>query len=268
MKYDVIVPFHIKDNNTFKWCIDGIKQLPNVNRILVVCNREYWSGLMAEGVYLFDENKVVEGLHSKSFNNPRWGWYFQQILKIGMADWVETQYFLVVDADTVFLRPVEFFFNLGKPLYATGTEYHKPYFDTIGKILGFHPNREYSFITHHMMFNKALVIKMRESFEKSRFWHDSVSSLVSSNDSLSLFSEYETYGHFIKEFFPDELTIRPLKWTNFAIEPTDKDIKRLSKIYDYCSFHLYSRESKSSIRKFTRRLKFELKLLNERKNSK
>lgn len=264
MKFDVIVPFHIKDDKTIEWCLIGIKQLPEVDNIIVVSNKKYRRRIEDLGVIFFDEDCVVEGLTAQTVKNGRWGWYFQQILKLGMADWVESHYYLVVDADTVFLRPIVFFNENQKPLYAFGSEYHKPYFTTFEQLLNFKANREYSFISHHMIFNKSLVVEMRNKFVKESTWYETIISLAKSSETESLFSEYETYGHYIKKFHPEELNIHSLKWSNFACEPYAKVIKRLSNFYDYSSFHFYSRKNNSLLSRSIRKIRFELKLVKEK----
>jgi len=265
MKLDAIVPFHIKDIGTIEWCLKGLKQNPDIGNIYVVCSCKYSNLVESFGVGFLDENQVVPGLKADSSVSKRWGWYFQQIIKLAMADLVETDYYLVVDADTVFLRPVNFFNKSGKPLYAIGSEYHLPYFKTIKELLNFTPKREYSFIAHHMIFNRHLVIEMREKFKKHEWWFDNILSMANSSNSISLFSEYETYGHFAKEFYPDEINIRQLKWSNFAIEPNEKIIRRLSRYYDYSSFHFYSREKKALFDLALRKFRFELKIIKDNK---
>lgn len=264
MKIDVVVPFHIKDDLTLDVCIQGLTRQAEVARILVVSNLKNRRRIESAGAVFLDEDEIVAGLTSKSFTHSRWGWYFQQILKLGMADWVETEYYLVVDADTAFLRPIGFFNQLGKPLYATGTEYHQPYFTAFEQLLNFKANREYSFIAHHMVFSKLIVLEMRKKFYKRLFWYDNIISLMGSSESSSNYSEYETYGHYLKTVHPEELYLRPLKWSNIAIEPSERVFHRLSKYFDYCSFHAYSREDKSLKSRINRKFHFEWMLMKEK----
>jgi hypothetical protein len=263
MKIDVIVPFHSKDRDTINWCIKGIQKHLDPARILVVCSQESRQFVESTDAIFFDEDRVVEGLTVQSFPHERWGWYFQQILKLGMADWVESDYYLVVDSDTVFFRDVALFNLQGNPLYAVGKEYHKPYFDVFERLLGFSANREYSFLAHHMVFNKHIVREMRERFPEDP-WHLSIIRYVEPQSpwhSLSQFSEYEIYGHYIKILHPDEVNLRPLKWIDITLKPSSRLFQRLSRYYDYCSLHAYLREDVSIARQIRNRIKFELKML-------
>ena len=116
MIVDAVVPYHAKDRDLLRWNIAGIRNCLDVSRILVVCNRKCKLDVERVGATFVDEESVVEGLDISSFSHWRWYWYFQQILKLGMADKVDTDYYLVVDSDTVFLREVSFFNDRGRPL--------------------------------------------------------------------------------------------------------------------------------------------------------
>lgn len=263
MKIDVIVPFHSKDGDTFNWCVQGIRKLSDTRRILAVCDQTCQSLVESAGAVFFDENKCVEGLTSRSFDSWRWGWYFQQILKLGMADWVETDYYLVVDSDTVFLRNVPLFNPNGKPLYATGTEYHKPYFDVFERLLGFNANREYSFTVHHMVYNKHIVREMRGRFP-DKPWYANIVKYVEPQApwfSESQFNEQDTYGHYIKALYPDQVNLRPLKWVNVSSKPSRALFHRLAKHFDYCSLHSYLRSNVSLSIRARNRVKSEMEIL-------
>ena len=169
------------------------------------------------------------------------------MLKLGAADLVNTPFYLVIDSDTVFLRRVPFFSEDGRPLYATGTEYLGRYFETFQRLLGFSPLREYSFITHHMIFSVEIVKEMRDAFTGINTWETNLLSGIFGNSlegggcfsegPTCYFSEYETYGHYLKARHPRGFRIRPLKWHNVPIPPSRYLLGRLSKLFDFCSFH-------------------------------
>jgi hypothetical protein len=262
MKIDVVVPFHRKDMSTVSWCFQGIKMNIDHARILAVCSKDCQKQVEEYGVVFIDEDTVVPTLTAASVPDKRWGWYFQQILKLGMADWVETEYYLVVDSDTVFLRSTPFFSKDEKPLYATGTEYHQPYFDVFEQLLGFKAQWNYSFTVHHMMYNKQLVLEMRSRFPEKP-WYTNIVKLVKPQApwfSISQFNEQDTYGHYIKQMHPEEVNLRKLKWINVAYQPTPELFQRLSKYFDFCSFHAFLREDRSLWQCIRNRFKLELRI--------
>lgn len=242
--YDIVIPFHNKDSENLPYCIQGVRKNLSFNNIFVVSSIENKDFIDRFSVTFIDEDKVIEGLTSKSFTGKRLGWYLQQLIKLGMADIVETDYYLFVDTDTVFFRQVDFFSDTGKPLYATAEEYYKPYFRKFYQLFGFNANREYSFIVHHMIFSKKMVKKMRADMQGGQKWYLNILkdvNLNSTKNELISFSEQETYGHYLKKYYSKEFIIRDLEWENVGFFPNKYTIFRLSSVFDYCSFHLHRR---------------------------
>ncbi len=245
MRIDAVVPYHPKDQELLPWCLNGIhNNLDEVCRVLVVCNKEYRVEAELAGGIFVDEDSVVPPLSVQSCAHDRWSWYFQQILKLGAADLVDTEYYLVVDSDTVFLKKVLFFNDAGKPLYATATEYHRAYFEVFREILGFYAKREYSFTTHHLIYNRDIVKEMREGFRGEKPWYKNIIRYVEPQppwQSISQVNEQELYGHYIKEVHPEEVNIRPLRFSNLSVVPDEQLIQKLAQTYDFCSFHAWAR---------------------------
>jgi hypothetical protein len=159
-----------------------------------------------------------------------------------MANTVASDHYLVVDSDTVFLRKTCFFNGNGKPLYVPANEYHLPYFHTIERLLTNKTNREYSFIAHHMVLSRKLVLEMLAQIDGNGKWYRKIINTVQIDDTFenrSNFSEYETYGHYVKATHPEEINLRTLKWANVQFEPSIYTIFRLSTIFDYACFHSY-----------------------------
>jgi len=244
MLIDAVVPYHPKDRDLLPWCLNGIRNnLDEVSRVLVICNKECRVDVERVGGIFVDE-EFVGDLTVDSHPHPRWPWYFQQILKLGAADIVETDYYLIVDADTVFLKPVSFFNGKGKPFYAPASEYHRTYFETFRQILGFHAQREYSFTVHHMVYNRHLVKEMREKFRDEKPWYKNIIRYVEPQppwQSITQVNEQEVYGHYIKAIHPEEVNLRPLKFSNITAIPDAAMIQELAKRYDFCSFHAWAR---------------------------
>lgn len=244
MIIDAVIPYHPKDKELLHWCVSGIRDHLDVARILVVGSQECRPDVKRVGATFIDEDSVVEGVTASTCPGERWGWYFQQILKLGITDQVNTDYYLAVDADTVFLREAAFFNASGRPFYATAIEDHKPYFDVFEQLLGFRANKEYSFTVHHMVYNRRIVEEMREQFRDQKPWYMNIIRYVEPQApwfSISQFSEQETYGHYIKALYPDEVNIRPLPWNIYAVVPTAQMLKELARGFYFCSFHSWLR---------------------------
>jgi hypothetical protein len=199
------------------------------------------------GVLFLDENTVVDGVHNELIDHQRWGWYFQQILKLGIAWREDNSHYLVVDADTVFLRPLRFMSSHGRSFYDVSNEYHPPYFETFERLLGFAPIREHSFITHHMVFRCDKVRQMCSAFRPDPVWWKNIVDCLApglQNKSRSQFSEYETYGHWMQVVSPEDMAKRDLRWRNVADHPSARRIARYAREYDFVSFQEYLREER------------------------
>ena len=163
----------------------------------------------------------------------------QQLLKIYAPYIIKdlTEYYLILDSDTIFLRKVSMF-EEDKPLYNTGSEYHIPYFIQMNKL---HPSLykvyERSGICHHMIFKKEYIEEIKnliENFHKNELWKIILEKIDINELKNSGFSEYETYFTFIYLNHRESFKIRNLNWQNGNSIPSDSNL-------DYISIHWYIR---------------------------
>ncbi len=118
--------------------------------------------------------------------------------------------YAVVDADTVFVAPVELMRN-GKYVFGRTNQHHVPYFQTYRKLLGQEAPRLPSFIADHMIFDCAIVQELLaeiESRHPGKKWHEAVLESIDSAETSS-FSEFETYGHFVARRHPHQFSSAP-----------------------------------------------------------
>jgi hypothetical protein len=178
------------------------------------------------------------------------GWYFQQFLKLQFAfEDTADDYYLIWDADTIPLRPLRFFDCAGRMLLTKAAEYHAPYFETYRKVLGEEPRREFSFIAQHILVQKSVARAMLRQIERQLPGADNWAwkiMRVLPDHGLNLFSEYETYGHYVKQHHPDRAVFIERNWSRRGAKlaargvPRELDLKRLAKDYDYAAFELAS----------------------------
>ena len=168
---DVVIPTCSKDLEVLNLCIRGVKaNCKNVRRIIVVSPEH-----VTDEAEWFDENHYPFSKQEVAFylnhmnqaaadkflrESGRVGWYYQQLLKLYAAYVIPgiSSNVLIVDSDTVFLRPVEFISPEGGGYFATSGEYHQPYFAHAARLLPelvkLYPNQ--SGVTHHMLFPSPL----------------------------------------------------------------------------------------------------------------
>lgn len=173
------------------------------------------------------------------------GWYFQQFLKYAFAEVSNSDdHFLIWDADTILLRPLAFLSEAGKPIYTEATENHSPYFETFEALFGRKADREYSFISQHQMIRKSILREMLSDIERrfpsSRNWAWAILENLR-GQGTNLFSEYETYGHYLKWKYPDSFEVRRLRWDRHGEKyagypPSLKKLRAVKNDFDFLAF--------------------------------
>jgi hypothetical protein len=244
---DVVITFHPKDSDTLENCLFGlINNVKNVRNIYLVTSDEpnisgyenlFW---IPENKYPFTHQDVKDVLNLCEREKNRTGWYYQQVLKLYTHIVIPTlsEYFLILDSDLIFTKPIQFFYN-GKPAYTYGHEpLLKCYLDQVFKVL---PNLDmnkikYAGIAHHMIFNKTILNELYELVEKIHqmdFWKAFL-KCRSSDESCGC-SEYELYFHYINQYHSNEIYLRKLTMTE------SNTVKIINFDYDMVGCHSYLR---------------------------
>jgi len=148
-------------------------------------------------------------------------------------------HYLVVDSDVVFIKKTRFF-NSGRMLLTKGVDFHKPCLDCCEKLLGMPANEKYSFVAHHMLIRKSIMVELLDYLGKKfrKTWYDAVLDNINYRE-ISPFSEYETYGYYLKKNYPKEFEGREL--TNSQRFKMRDILKILLNQVDYVTFHSYKK---------------------------
>ncbi len=177
------------------------------------------------------------------------GWYYQQFLKMEFANFCDKEYYLCWDADTIPLRRIDMFSEDGTPFFDVKSECQDRYFSTINKLFGFSKVIAKSFVSEHMIFNKALMLEMISDIEKTAFdgdkYYEKIFSAAGSENIDLGFSEFETYGTWVAMRHTSAYRLRNWKSfrnTNFFVDIKDlsqEDIDWLARDYDAATFEKY-----------------------------
>ena len=237
--FDIVIPVGPNDLQIIKKQIEFTrKNIIGYRKIYIITPQ---SDLKLDGCIMIPENIFpfsLETVGEYNIKNDRRGWYLQQLIKL-YAGFIIPEIldkYLVLDADTFFLKPTTFYKD-GKCLYNYGVELHTPYFLHMQKL---HPDlkrRELykSGICHHMMLETKYIrelFNIIESLHNETFYNIFLKNVDIHETSGA--SEYEIYFNYMYYKHPTEIILRKLTWAN---------VTKLffSYKYDYVSYHWYHR---------------------------
>lgn len=239
--FDIVIPLGPNDREVIEQQIVYTKQ--NVIGYRNIFLISYDPSIHIEGCTTIDETlfpfslETVIEIHGQT---DRVGWYLQQLLKLYAGTVIPNilERYLVIDADTFFLKPTTFILD-NKCLYNYGNEYHKEYFEhmfrmdpTMSRV-----HSEQSGICHHMIFETKYIsemIKKVEEIHKDIFYSIFLKCVAEEVQITSGASEYEMYYNYMLQHHRDKITIRPLKWDNVKTLDAANEM-------DYVSLHWYNR---------------------------
>jgi hypothetical protein len=275
-RVDVVVACLKRDLPKLSLACRNLQRFVAMKQLHVITARrdfKYFEDALGREVALIDENEMIPTVTLPALKviplarlSQGHGWYFQQLLKFQFAFVKpEDDHYLIWDADTVPLRPLEFFDAQGRMLLTKAQEYHRPYFQTYEKILGRPAQREFSFIAQHMLIRKSILRELLGEIEHHCPGNENWAWKIMRNldgEGSNRFSEYETYGHYLKEKHAAEAMFRDLPWlrhgaTECGRHPTPVALEKLAEKYYFVSFEdseSFYRRNGRKVRDWLRRM--------------
>jgi hypothetical protein len=260
---DAVIPAHPKDFDTLPHALRGVRRHVNgLGRVFVVSSED--PGI--RGVTWIDEAALTPSvadvrtaLVQSGADAARAGWVYQQLLKLGAGRLIDdlTQRYLVIDADVIFLRAVDFG-GVRFP-YSIATEYQQQYLDACERLIGERVGT-HSFTAHHMVFDREFARELHDELEARHglpWWQAILGALDPAQ--ASAFSEWNLYGHWVLARHRDDAEHRQLVWLDVRNIPTLLGRATLGMYNDFVAAHAYRRERRrDQARVFSARLFREL----------
>lgn len=256
---DVVIPAHEKDIPMLDLCIEGIKKnLVNVGTVYVVSKEGYTNNALwvPESCFPFSIRDVGNELGGDGGigEHSRRGWYFQQLLKFYAHHVIEglSEYFLVLDSDTVILRPMAFITEDERTIFNVYSRrcFLSSYYSHMTKL---HPSlvevdKKKNPVVHHMLFKQEYLqelFALVEGYHHKPFWLAFLNEVyLGKNENLRLFnvgaSEYTIYYNFMRIYHPDQCAARFPKAYNKVRGPSGFNEMR-ARGFDIASSHDYYR---------------------------
>ena len=212
--FDVVTTIHSKDKERYyRFLKYNKKYIQNVDNFYYISYKKFnknESIYISENNYPFSKTDIVNYIKDY-IPEYRWGWYYQQLLKLYIFKIKKFlyDYILIFDSDILLLKNLYLFENKEPLLFKRNTgnkKIHEPYLESMKYIM---PNLNYdendSGICHMMLFNKILINQLFNEIElihKKPVWQvclDSVINYIKNNEyNNSILSEYELYYSYIK----------------------------------------------------------------------
>ena len=225
-QFDIVIVHGPNDDETLPYCVQQIKRNVVNHRNIYIVSWDAEDDVFENDIFrdckIVDENVfpfTKKDVHDIIQTDSRDGWYLQQLLKL-YSSFVLTDMlddYLVVDSDTLFLKPIEFksgeryFFNMGD-------ENHTPYFEHMKRLYPtFEKVSKFSGISHHMIFNRNLVREMMNMVERecgNIFWKAFLLNVDPEQRPFSGASEYEMYFNFMLKYNKDRVLPRKIRFEN------------------------------------------------------
>lgn len=257
--YPLVIPVILQDLPTVLNNIQYYLAYLPINKVFFIGPEEIKPHLPTKRKYFFiNENDIVDiSKLNKTFYDlcdertkmSRIGWYIQQFIKMAFSMYCEDEYYLLWDSDTIPTKRVEMFSPEGKPFFDCKSEFHKPYFDTIKRLLpSIGKEIKESFISEHMLVKTHLMkeliheIELNQYIRGDNFMEKILYAISPMVIGQSGFSEFETYGSYVVKSYPEFYEIRKwnsLRWGSFFFENKkmlDWQLDWLSKYYNAVSF--------------------------------
>lgn len=149
----------------------------------------------------------------KSGNEQRFGWYWQQFLKIDAVIKDSNERQIIWDADCVPLTEIELFDGQGLPVYMRATEFHGTYFDAIERLTGLKRIQDFSFVIPGFPIFSTWMEELIDEIEQSHGvpWFRAI-MMTTDFSQRSGFSETETMGTWIANRKPNQWTTSVHPW--------------------------------------------------------
>ena len=196
----------------------------------------------------------------RSLTTRKDGWLEQQFVKMAYSRICDKEYYLVWDIDTIPIRHIQMFEN-NHPYFDMKTEHHKAYFRTMNILIPNLKIRRQSYISEHMIIKKDLMNDLLDTIEKNSnisgkfFWEKILMVIDDRNIKHQGFSEFETYGTFVDNKYPNIYIHRrwfskrnAKKFIGNSDNLNENDIKWLSISYHALSFEKLSHFEKKFLK--------------------
>lgn len=200
---------------------------------------------------IVNESNLISQKHFQKLTDVfghRNTWVLQQLLKVQGVLTSKSDAVLILDSDTVLLRPRPWFSSAGHQILMPSMEYNKSYYQFLEKLHISELVPKYSFISHHMLMQPKILSNLLNSLDFLKI--DKFITYICDNANTKVQSpiciEYELYGQHLFKTEPSGYFLE--RWSNISISRRYSNVILKSKLakltlrtfYNSVSFHSWS----------------------------
>lgn len=202
-------------------------------------------------VEIVNESDLISREHFQKLTDVfgnRNTWVLQQLLKVQCVLTSKSDAVLILDSDTVLLRPRPWFSSAGHQILMPSMEYNESYYKFLAKLHISESVPQHSFISHHMLMQPKILSNLLNSLDLLEI--EKLITYICDNANTKVQSpiciEYELYGQHLFKTEPKEYFLE--RWSNISISRRYSNIILKSKLakltlrifYNSVSFHSWS----------------------------
>jgi hypothetical protein len=211
--YDLVLVAHEKDFNNIAIIIKyACLNLFFDNIHLILSERQKYKDLNKlkqitnKNIYIHIETDILKIDKTRIKYRPNW--MYQMLLKF-FNNVTSHNNYLVIEADSVIIKPLEFFENDKAILYLGRDQNHKPYYDFNKRILNIGREYNHSFIAEFIMYDRIILHDLLFK-TNCRDVKDFLELIYQHVDINCYMADYELYGNFIYTYHNDKFVTKKL----------------------------------------------------------
>jgi len=197
---------------------------------------------------IIDEDDLLDADIRKQLKvslRNRYGWALQQFLCLAYTQQSQAEGVLILDADTLLVRPRAFIGD-GKQILMPTLEHHHPYYEFLHQLDPLYENTSHTFVSHHMLWQPLFLRQILDRICNQDLHLLALAAISNSilSDESPFCVKYELYGQALWKLNPEAVQL--CKWSNLGIQRPAKlpetflrDITKTYRAYASISLHDY-----------------------------
>ena len=195
--------------------------------------------------FINEEEVISESIRNKLMDRfeGRYGWVLQQLLTIIHVMKSDDSGILVINADTLILRPQVWLLENEVQILMESYEFHKPYYDFLRRFNLDERNFKSSHITHHMLMQPKYLRKIYtefidEKFQDIEYFADQIIKFSDPSETSPICVEFELYALGMRTRYNSLVELR--KFGNISVDKKNREESNYTEFQNLNSISLHS----------------------------